>query len=159
MKRRHFLLGLILPLAGCGFQLRGSHRIAYRSLYLQAASPGSSLVKRLEQALRDSEVALSESAQAAEAVLTLSPERRTRSILALSGGGRVREYRLSYAVNYSLSDNEGNVIYPDSVIQLTRDFTYDDNLYQAKAAEEAFLYQDLESDVAQQILRRLRRRP
>lgn len=157
MKRRHFLLALSsLPLAGCGFQLRGTQRIPYRRVYLQAPDRESAIVKRLEQTLQDNQVVASESAKEADAVLILAREQKTRTILALSGGGRVREYRLNYSINYSLNDREGKSIYPESVIQLTRDFTYDDNLYLAKTAEEAFLYRDLEEDAVQQILRRLR---
>jgi LPS-assembly lipoprotein len=156
MKRRHFLFALTLPLAGCGFQLRGAQRIPYRSVYIQATDRESAIVRQLEQALKDNQVVLGTSAREAEAVLVLSQERKNRSILALSGGGRVREYRLNYAINYSLNDRDGKTIFPDSLIQLTRDFTYDDNLYLAKTAEEAFLYRDLEEDAIQQILRRLR---
>lgn len=156
MKRRHFLLALTLPLAGCGFQLRGAQRIPYRSVYIQTPDRESAFVRRLEQTLKDNQVAIGASAREADAVLILSQEKKNRTILALSGGGRVREYRLNYAVNYSLNDREGKTIYPDSLIQLTRDFTYDDNLYLAKNAEEAFLYRDLEEDASQQILRRLR---
>lgn len=156
MKRRHFLLALTLPFAGCGFQLRGAQRIPYRSVYIQTPDRESAFVRRLEQTLKDNQVALGASAREADAVLILSQEKKNRTILALSGGGRVREYRLNYAVNYSLNDREGKTIYPDSLIQLTRDFTYDDNLYLAKNAEEAFLYRDLEEDASQQILRRLR---
>jgi LPS-assembly lipoprotein len=156
MRRRHFLLALALPLAGCGFQLRGTQRIPYRSIYIQTPDRESAIVRRLEQTLKDYQITLGASAGEAEAVLVLSQERKNRTILALSGGGRVREYRLNYAINYSLSDRDGKVVYPDSMIQLTRDFTYDDNLYLAKNAEEAFLYRDLEGDAVEQILRRLR---
>jgi LPS-assembly lipoprotein len=156
MKRRHFLLVLSLPLAGCGFQLRGTQHIPYRSLYLQVQDNESALIRRLRQALLENRVVLSESAGDADAVLAITKELKTRTILALSGGGRVREYRLNYSLNYSLSDRNGLPIYPDSLIQLTRDYTYDDNLYLAKTAEEAFLYRDLEEDIVQQIMRRLR---
>ena len=157
MNRRHFLFALTaLPLAGCGFQLRGAQRIPYRSVHVQAHDPESPIVRQLEQALRDNQVKPGASARDSDAVLILSQERKNRTILALSGGGRVREYRLNYTINYSLNDRDGKVIYPDSLIQLTRDFTYDDNLYLAKNAEEAFLYRDLEEDAVQQILRRLR---
>lgn len=156
MKRRLFLLALTLPLAGCGFQLRGTQRIPYRSVYVQAPDHESAIVRLLQQTLKDNQVTPGPSAREAEAVLILSQERKNRTILALSGGGRVREYRLNYAINYSLNDSNGRIIYPDSLIQLTRDFTYDDNLYLAKNAEEAFLYRDLEEDAVQQIMRRLR---
>jgi LPS-assembly lipoprotein len=157
MMRRRFLLAVVLPLAGCGFQLRGTHHIPYHSIYVQSPDRESAFVRGIEQRLKENQVALSESAKNAEAVLNLSPERKNRTILALSGGGRVREYRLNYAVGYSLNDREGKPIFPESLIQLTRDFTYDDNLYLAKTAEEAFLYRDLEEDAIEQILRRLRR--
>lgn len=157
MTRRHFLLALVLPLAGCGFQLRGTHHIPYRSIYIQSPDRESAFFRGLEQKLKENQVALGDSVKNAEAVLTLSPERKKRTILALSGGGRVREYRVNYAVSYSLNDREGKSIFPESQIQLTRDFTYDDNLYLAKTAEEAFLYRDLQDDAIEQIMRRLRR--
>lgn len=154
---KYLLTGIAAAgLSGCGFQLRGVQRIHYRSVYVQAPDHESAFVRRLEQTLKDNQVTLGTSVREADAVLVLSQERKNRTILALSGGGRVREYRLNYALNYSLSDREGKTIYPDSLIQLTRDFTYDDNLYLAKNAEEAFLYRDLEEDAVQQIMRRLR---
>lgn len=141
-------------LAGCGFQLRGAHAIPYRSIYVDAPKD-SAAAKQLTGALRSQGVAVAETAQGADAVLKLTQERQTRSILSLSGGGRVREYRLTYILGYSLTGKDGKEVYPDSAIQSTRDFTYDDNQYLAKTAEENFLYRDLQDDAIQQILRRL----
>ncbi len=155
MKRRTFLtLVTALPLAGCGFQLRGAHAIPYRSLYLDAPQD-SQTAKQLARALHSQGVVLAETAKDAEAMLKISQEVQKRSILSLSGGGRVREYRLNYTLNYSLTGRDGREIYPDSSIQLNRDFTYDDNQYLAKTAEEDFLWRDLRDDAVQQILRRL----
>lgn len=155
MKRRTFLtLVAALPLAGCGFQLRGAHAIPYRSLYLDAPQD-SQTAKQLARALHSQGVVLAETAKDAEAMLKISQEVQKRSILSLSGGGRVREYRLNYTLNYSLTGRDGREIYPDSSIQLNRDFTYDDNQYLAKTAEEDFLWRDLRDDAVQQILRRL----
>lgn len=155
MKRRAFLaLFSALPLAGCGFQLRGVHTIPYRSLYLDAPKD-SPAGRQLADALRSRGVVIAETSKDADAVLKLSQEKQTRSILALSGGGRVREYRLNYSLNYSLTGKDEKEIYPDAIIQSTRDFTYDDNQYLAKTAEENFLYRDLRDDAVQQILRRL----
>ena len=155
MKRRAFLaLVPALPLAGCGFQLRGSHAIPYRSIYLDAPK-GTHAARQLANALRSQGVVLTESINDAEVRLRLSQENRKRSILSLSGGGRVREYRLHYSLSYSLSDKEGGEILPTTTIESTRDFTYDDNQYLAKTAEEDFLYRDLQDSAVQQILRRL----
>lgn len=155
MKRRAFLALLpALPLAGCGFQLRGAHAIPYRSVYVDAPRD-SAAARQLTSALRSQGIAIAEGAKNAEVVLKLFEEKKTRSILSLSGGGRVREYRLNYSLSYSLSDKDGREIYPAATIQSSRDFTYDDNQYLAKTAEESFLYRDLQDDAVQQILRRL----
>lgn len=159
MKRRAFLaqfvlLSCALPLAGCGFQLRGSRAIPYRSIYVDA--PRSSAAgKQLADSLRNDGIVVTDAAKDADAMLKLTQESLNRSILSLSGGGRVREYRLNYSLGYSLTGKDGREIYPDSVIQLTQDFTYDDNQYLAKTAEENFLHRNLQDVAVQQILRRL----
>lgn len=155
MKRRAFLALIpALPLAGCGFQLRGSNAVPYRSIYLDAPR-GNQAARKLAQALKSQGIALTDSIKDAEVRLRLSPESQTRSILSLSGGGRVREYRLHYSLSYNLSYPDGREIYPETTIKSSRDFTYDDNQYLAKTAEEDFLYRDLQEGAAQQILRRL----
>lgn len=158
MKRRTFLSLFVAlpvaPLTGCGFQLRGRDAIPYKSLYIDAPE-NSQAARQLADALRSRGIAVAESAKTAEATLKLSQERESRTVLALSGGGRVREYRLNYALSYNLIGKDGLDIFAPSEIQQSRDFTYDDNQYLAKTAEESFLYRDLREDAVQQIVRRL----
>lgn len=171
MKRRTFLSLLsALPLAGCGFQLRGAHAIPYRSIYLDVtkgsdplyeSSPSTvqkeNIAPKLTKALRAQGITIATSPRDADVILRISQEKQNRSILSLSGGGRVREYRLNYTLNYSLVGKDEHEIYPETTILSSRDFTYDDNQYLAKTAEESFLYRDLQDDAVQQILRRLAR--
>ena len=159
MKRRAFLtllasLPTALPLAGCGFQLRGRDTIPYRSLYINAPET-SQAARQLADALRNRGIVVAETASAAEATLKIAQEHEKRTVLALSGGGRVREYRLNLTLSYSLTGKDGQEIFPLSEILQSRDFTYDDNQYLAKTAEENFLYRDLREDAVQQIVRRL----
>lgn len=159
MKRRAFLtllasLPATLPLAGCGFQLRGKDAIPYRSLYIDAPE-ASQAARQLAEALRNRGIVVTETAKAADATIKLVLERENRTVLALSGGGRVREYRLNLALTYSLIGQNGQAIFPPSEILQSRDFTYDDNQYLAKTAEENFLYRDLREDAVRQIVRRL----
>jgi LPS-assembly lipoprotein len=44
---------------------------------------------------------------------------------------------------------------PPSVVQLQRDVTYDDSAILAKEAEEQLLFRDMQSDMVQQVMRRL----
>jgi LPS-assembly lipoprotein len=46
------------------------------------------------------------------------------------------------------------LIVPDTIVQL-RDISYNESYALAKETEEAQLYRDMQSDVVQQILRRL----
>lgn len=141
-------------LAGCGFHLRRSGGVPFASLYLDA-SPASTVAQRLRSLLvAGGDTRLTETPAEAEAVLKLARDERTKTILSLSGAGRVTEYRLTLKLQYSLIGREAQTLATES-IELTRDFTYDDSQLLAKSAEEALLYRDLDDDAAQRILRRL----
>lgn len=154
--RRSFLMLLPVVLAGCGFQLRRLDGVPFASMHLDA--PADSAVSlRIRKALEYSgHVRLVSLADQAEAVLKLGQENRSKTILSLSGAGRVTEYRLGYRLSYSVAGKDGRVWIDQDKIDLTRDFTYSDSALFAKAAEEQLLYRNMEDDAAQQILRRLR---
>jgi len=81
-------------------------------------------------------------------------ELREKVILSLDTSGRVREYQLRYRVGFSLRDAKGrNWIAPNEIV-LTRDISFNDQVL-AKEAEEALLYRDMQTDMVQQIVRRL----
>jgi LPS-assembly lipoprotein len=67
----------------------------------------------------------------------------------------VREFRLRYSVDFRVHDGKGNVYVPTSTVQLSRDVTFNDAEILAKEAEEQLLFRDMQSDMVQQLLRRL----
>jgi LPS-assembly lipoprotein len=67
----------------------------------------------------------------------------------------VREYQLRYRVAFRVHDGKGSEFVPTSTLQLTRDITYADSDVLSKEAEEQLLYRDMQSDMVQQIMRRL----
>src|SRR5712692_9913706 len=70
--------------------------------------------------------------------------------------GRVSEYQLRYRVGFRVTDPKGVQVYlPTIEILLTRDVSYSDAQVLAKETEEALLYRDMQSDMVQQIMRRL----
>lgn len=150
---RAFLL-LTLLLAACGFHLRGSASLPFDTLYVPAATGGIALdLKR--QILSGSDTRVVDDPKAAQALLRFSEETRAKEILALNAAGRVREYRLIYRVGFSVGDGKGGDFLPLNIVTLTRDVTYDDTLALAKEAEEQLLFRDMQSDMVQQIVRRL----
>ena len=156
MKRRFFLAALPAALAaGCGFQLRRVDGMPFASLYVDAP-PDSVVAQRLRTLLAtDRRTRLAASAAEAEAVLKLTREERTRTILSLSGAGRVTEYRLGLRLRYSVSGRDERVLAAPETIELNRDLTYDDSQLLAKGAEEQLLIRDMDDTAALRILRRL----
>ncbi len=157
MRRKYFLMlaGLALAetLAGCGFQLRGQAQLPFTSAFVQAADKS-----RLASLLRDnlsSQGKLADKAEGAPVRVLLTNEKQTKDILALSGAGKVREYRLHYQVTLSAFNGGGRELIVPSEIQLIRDYSYNDQQLLAKQAEEASLIRGMEQDALRQILRRL----
>jgi LPS-assembly lipoprotein len=143
-----------LLLAGCGFRLRGTAAVPFETIHVPGATAGIALdLKRnIETGTRARVV---DDPKAAQALLQVTEESRSREILSLTSAGRVREFQLRYRVGFRVVDGKGGEFVPASVIQLTRDMTYSDAEILAKEQEEQLLFRDMRSDMVQQILRRL----
>jgi LPS-assembly lipoprotein len=156
--RRRAALALLasaaLAAAGCGFQLRGQAQLPFETLYIPGASPLVVELKRNVAAASMTRVV--DIVGDAQAVLGFTAELRDKVILSFNTAGRVSEYQLRYRVGFRVTDPKGDRVYlPTSEILLTRDVSYSDAQVLAKEAEEALLYRDMQSDMVQQILRRL----
>ena len=156
---RRRLLGKIaltpfLVLPGCGFRLRGTAEVPFQHVYVQGASSGIALdLKRHIQAGTRARVV--DDPKLAEAVVELSQERREKHILSLTGAGRVREFQLRYQVVFRVHDGKGKDFVPANTVMLLRDISFNDADVLAKESEELLLYRDMQTDMVQQILRRL----
>lgn len=141
-------------LAGCGFRLRGTADVPFETIHVPGATAGIALdLKRnIESGTRARVV---DDPKAAQALLQVTEEARSREILSLTSAGRVREFQLRYRVGFRVHDGKGGEFVPASVIQLTRDMTYSDAEILAKEQEEQLLFRDMRTDMVQQILRRL----
>jgi LPS-assembly lipoprotein len=141
-------------LGGCGFRLRGTAEVPFETVYVPGATGGIALdLKRnIETGTRARVV---DDPKSAQALLQFTEESRSKEILSLTAAGRVREFQLRYRVGFRVVDGKGGEFVPTSVIQLTRDVTFNDAEILAKEQEEQLLFRDMQSDMVQQILRRL----
>ncbi len=149
------LVAAALLLAGCGFQLRGSAELPYETLFvdLPDSSPlGAELKRTLRAGTKTRIVTRREDA---EAVLMPLRELRGKTILSLSSSGRVREFRLKYNFDFRVADRQGRDLVEPVLLLIERDFPFNDNQVLAKETEEALIYRDMQSDMVQQILRRM----
>jgi LPS-assembly lipoprotein len=93
--------------------------------------------------------------QDAEALLDVLAESREKAILSLNSAGRVREYSLYYKFSFRVRDQTGKILLAPTTITLKRDVSFNESQVLSKESEEASLYRDMQSDLVQQILRRL----
>ncbi|MDL2357260.1 MAG: LPS assembly lipoprotein LptE [Pseudomonadota bacterium] len=152
------VLLLALVLASCGFQLRGSngqYHMPFQSIYL-GFSDTSALGIELKRNLRggDAVVVVSDAAKA-DAKFDVLSETRAKTILSLNSQGRVREYLLTYTLVFRVRDAKDAELLGATEISLKRSIAFNETQVLAKETEEALLYRDMQSDLVQQILRRL----
>lgn len=151
-------LASTVMLSACGFKLRGSvlgSNLPFKTIYL-GVSDSSALGVELRRYIRSSgELKIVQNKEDAEAILDILSETRDKQILSLNSQGRVREYLLNYRVTIRVRDNKNADLLPATQIALKRDMSYNEEFVLAKEAEEQTLYRDMQSDLVQQILRRL----
>lgn len=149
---------VVALLSGCGFKLRGSdgsYAMPFHSIYL-AFPDTSPLGTELKRNLRAGDrVAVETDPAHAEALFDVLAETRGKSILSLNSLGRVREYLLTYTLSFRVRDAKGNELLAPTEITLKRNLAFNEQQVLAKESEEALLYRDMQSDLVQQIMRRL----
>jgi LPS-assembly lipoprotein len=67
----------------------------------------------------------------------------------------VRELQLRNRFKFRLSTPAGKNLLPDTELLLERDISFNETAALAKEAEEALMYRDMQSDIVQQVMRRL----
>ncbi|MEP6656093.1 MAG: LPS assembly lipoprotein LptE [Betaproteobacteria bacterium] len=145
----------ITVLAGCGFHLRGDVTYAFKTLYLNSP-PAVPLTAELKRAIQGTAGArLVDAPTAADVVLDVTGLVDDKQVLSLSGGGRVREFLLIKRVTIAVHDSNGRDWLPASEVQVRRSYTFNEAEVLAREAQEARLLKEMQTDVVQQIVRRL----
>ncbi len=148
-------IAVSLALGACGFHLRGQAELPFEVLYIEAAvtSPIATQLRRVIGA--GSKTRITNNPAEADATLNVLSEVREKEILALSAGGRVREFQLRYRIRYAVFGKDRKLLSPPGDILMRRDFSFNDQDQLSKESEEALLYRDMQNDAVQQLVRRL----
>lgn len=148
-------VAMLVSLSACGFALRGPVSFPFKSIYI-GLSDSSSLGGELKRQIRaNGQTQITAEAKDAEVILDVLSETREKQILSLNSQGRVREYNLLYNFRFRLRDAVGKEYLEPVTVQLKRTITFNEAQVLAKESEEALLYRDMQSDLVQQIIRRL----
>jgi LPS-assembly lipoprotein len=144
-----------LLLTACGFHLRGAATYSFDSMYLNSAAPPT-FNSELRRALSSAGSAtLAESATAAQVVLEIPAVTDDKEVLSLSSAGAVREYQLVKRVSFRLHGQDGADWMPAGEIAVRRSYTFQETQALARDLEEQRLQRDMQTDLIQQIVRRL----
>lgn len=159
MKRRSvFPLAAAGLLAGCGFQLRQAPDFVFDSIAIGAA-PSSPLGNELRRTLAaDGKVRVlpvGADLQQAAVILDLLQELREKVVVGLNASGQVREFQLRTRVRFKLRTPQGRELIADTELLQQRDISFNEAAVLAKEAEESLLYRDMQTDLVQQLMRRL----
>lgn len=141
-------------LAGCGFRLRGTEALPFKTFY-PGVPGGSPFGAELRRVVRLQGATVVERRDAAQVRFDLLGEAVERDITALSTSGRPREYEIRLRVRWQARDaNETDLIAAND-LTLRRPITALDAQGVVSQDEEASLVRDMRSDAVRQIMRRL----
>ena len=158
LSRRSVGMALIAAglLGGCGFKLRGAQSFVFTSIAI-LPKPGGAVAQELRRSFGDAVQVLSTDAPVAQAqvVLDVLGEQREKTVVGVNASGQVREFQLRIRVRFRLGTPQGKELIAEDEILQQRDISYNESAALAKETEEALLYRDMQTDIVQQILRRL----
>lgn len=157
MQRRLAIISVCAALAGCGFQLRQAPNFAFSTIYIAApaVSPIGQELKRTIASNGQVTVLAEAQATTAQVVLDVLDERREKVVVGLNASGQVREFQLRSRLRFRLRTPGGKeLIVPTELLQ-ERDISFNETAVLSKEAEENLLYREMQTDLVQQLMRRL----
>jgi LPS-assembly lipoprotein len=157
MQRRHlFALTAAVLLASCGFKLRGQQTFAFETIAVTPERGGavaSELARYLGGAVRP--LVPPAGGQPPQVVVDILQELREKTVVGVNASGQVREFQLRIRVKFRMRTPQGRELIEDAEIIQQRDISFNESAVLAKEAEETLLYRDMQSDIVQQLLRRI----
>jgi len=147
-----------LGLSGCGFQLRQSADLPFKSLFLilpRQSAMGTDLRRNLASNVDLKVFTEAKDMATSEVVLDVMSEIRERVVVGLNASGQVRELQLRLKVKFRLRTPQGKNLIPEVELQQQRDLSFLETAALSKEIEENMMYREMQLDIVQQILRRL----
>ncbi len=145
-----------VALAGCGFQLRRVQPLKFQSIELTGFPPHSPLEHQLRLSIESTGTKVVESLPEAEVVLKCLTESREQVVAVTTAAGQTRELSLRLRFRFRLTRvRDDGVLIKDSELLLARDLTYNETDALAKQQEADFLYRAMQTDLVDQVMRRL----
>ena len=145
-------------LAGCGFQLRQAPSFAFDTIFIQAPATSPIAHELRRNLTSDNRVRVLGAATEQpppQVILEVPLELREKVVVGLNSTGQVREFQLRSRIRFRLRTPGGRELIPETELLQQRDISFNEGAVLAKEAEESLLYRDMQTDLVQQLMRRL----
>ena len=155
-KRSFFCAGAAsIALVGCGFTIRGFDLgLPFKTIAIQGEFEVAREVRQMIESRPG--VLIATKPMAAQVVLIVTSQQLDRTVTAFNAAGRPREVQLRMRVTYRITDGLAIELSSTQEIVQIRDVSVTESEVLAQPAAEAFLREDMQRDIAQQLIRRLR---
>jgi LPS-assembly lipoprotein len=158
--RRSLLLSVAAAagLSACGFKLREAPNYAFSTIFIrvpEASTLGNELRRNLEGSGKVEVITDAKRINAAQVILDVVGDQREKTVVGLNASGQVREFQLRLRFKFKLRNQAGDELIPDVELLQQRDMSYVESQALAKEGEELLLYRNMQSDIVQQVVRRL----
>jgi LPS-assembly lipoprotein len=91
----------------------------------------------------------------AEVILDILQDQREKVVVGVGATGQVREFQLRLRVKFKLRTPQGKELIPETELLRQLDISFSESAALSKEAEEGQLYRSMQTDVVQQLMRRL----
>lgn len=160
-------MGVLGATSGCGFKLRRGYDMAFKTIQLTGFAGNSPMAAELARALEASGVSVVDSTLAAtqaassatvpssHIVLEALLDKRDMAVSTTTAYGQIRDVTARNTLRFQIKRGDGSILLPAADVALARDMTYNEKDALAKQDELAALHNAMQSDIVNQLLRRL----
>jgi LPS-assembly lipoprotein len=152
------IAGMCLLCASCGWQLQGAHHVSenLQPLYVEYVDLHSSFSRALQDRLQLSGVVLAENESQAKVILNVIKDNAGHRVISVSARNTPEEYEIFYSVEFTLKSRSGELLLQQP-LSASQTITYDETRALAKQREENLLSDTMAAELADQLLRQIRR--
>jgi len=164
MYRRHasliFALGIAFLLGACGFQLRGTGSQgaalpdSWKKMHMVTGNPNAEFSQAVRQVFATDGIEWTARADAGYTLL-LGPERFSQTNLSLNSEARVSQLELTMQSKFSVVDASGREVMPETTASVQVQMENDPRNAMGKGDEIRIHKNEMRTELARQILRRI----
>ncbi len=143
-----------VALSACGFKLRGAMDFAFKTIHIGSLD-ASTLGNELKRSIASDGAVAVVPPDRAQVVLDVLQDQREKVVVGLNTSGQVREFQLRVRLRFRLRTPAGKELIPETELLQERDISFNESAVLSKETEENLLYRDMQTDVVQQLMRRL----